>query len=156
MDKDYQNFIERMGSFEDTIDLSDDTIEQSEFNIVTRNRGAALAHFGIKGMKWGHHKSINANVVSKAAKTGQDLTTLGQAVNKGGFNKKTLKEAKNLSDDDLKQLTNRLNLENNYINAKQQQSGRSKVENILSTAGATLAVASSAAMLYDTVRKLKG
>lgn len=154
MDKDYRNFVERMGSFEDTIDLSDDTIKQSDIKIVTRNRGAALAHFGIRGMKWGHHKAINANVVSKAAKTGQDITSLGQTVNKGGFNKKTLREAKNLSDNDLKQLTNRLNLENNYINAKQQQSGRGKVESILSTAGSALGVASSAALLYQTIKKV--
>ena len=88
MDKDYKNFVERMGSFEDTIDLSDDIIKQSGIKIVTRNRGAALAHFGIKGMRWRNHRSINANVVSKAAKTGQDITSLGQTVNKGGFNKK--------------------------------------------------------------------
>ena len=142
-----------MGSFEDEVELTDDNLEHSK-NIVTRNR-SVLAHVGVLGMKWGHHKAVNANVVSKAAKTGQDLASLGQAVNKGGFNKKTLKEAKHLSDDELKQLTNRLNLENNYINAKQQQSGRSKVEGILSTAGATLAVASSAAILYDTIKKLK-
>lgn len=128
--------------------------------IVTRNRSALtndeLYHFGKLGMKWGHHKAINANVIGKAAKTGQDIASLGQTVNRGGFNKKTLKEARKLSDDDLKQLTNRLNLENNYINAKNQQSGRSKVEGILATAGGALAVASSAAALYDTIKKFKG
>lgn len=154
MDKDYQNFVERMGSFEDELELTDDSLEHFE-NIVTRNRGA-LKHYGILGMKWGHHKGINGNVISKAAKTGQDLASLGQTVNKGGFNKKTLKEAKNLSDDDLKQLTNRLNLENNYINAKNQQSGRSKVESILATTGSALAVASSAAILYETIKKARG
>ena len=142
-----------MGSFDDEVNISDDNLEHGR-TIVTRNR-SALAHVGVLGMKWGHHKSVNANVVAKAAKTGQDLASLGQAVNKGGFNKKTLKEAKHLSDDDLKQLTARLNLENNYMNARQQQSGRSKVEGILSIAGSTLAVASSAAVLYDVVKKLK-
>lgn len=156
MEKDYANFVERMGSSEDTIELSDESIKQSDIKIVTRNRGAALAHFGVLGMHWGHHKAINANVVSKAAKTGQDITSLGQAVNKGGFNKSAVKEAKGMSDDDLKKLTNRLNLENNYINAKQQQSGRSTIESILSIAGSTLAVASSAAILYETVNKIKG
>lgn len=153
MDKDYQNFVDRMGSFEDNIDITDDDLEHGK-NIVTRNRGS-LTHVGIKGMRWGHHNSINANVIGKAAKTGQDLAALGQTVNKTGFNKKSLKEAKQLSDDDLKQLTSRLNLENNYINAKTQQSGRSKVEGILSTAGGALALASSAAILYETVKKLK-
>lgn len=153
MDRDYQNFVDRMGSFEDSIDIPDDNLQHR--NIVTRNR-AALAHVGVLGMKWGHRKGVNANVIGKAAKTGQDLASLGQTVNRSGFNKKTLNEAKGLSDDDLKQLTNRLNLENNYINAKNQQSGRSKVENILSTAGSALAVASSAAVLYETIRKAKG
>lgn len=145
MEKDYQNFVDRMGSFEDTLELSNDS--------VTRNRSAALTHHGIHGMKWGH-KKINANVVGKAAKTGQDLASLGQTINKGGFNKKTLNEAKHLSDDDLKKLTTRLNLENNYMNARQQQSGRSKVEGILSTAGSALGVAASAAALYTAMKKV--
>lgn len=142
-----------MGSFEDNVDMNDFDLEHSN-KIVTRNR-SALTHYGIPGMKWGRHKAINSNVIGKAAKTGQDLASLGQAVTKSGFNKKTLSEVKRLSDDDLKQLTNRLNLENNYMNAKQQQSGRSKVEGILSTAGTALAVASSAAVLYDAIKKMK-
>lgn len=150
MNNDYENFVQRMGSFEDTLDLSDDNLDEQP-TVVTRNRGA-LKHHGILGMKWGHH--VNANVIGKAAKTGQDLTSLGQSVNKGGFNKKALKEAKSLSDEDLKSLTNRLNLENNYMNAKQQQSGREKVDRILTTAGSALAVASSAAVLYEAIKKV--
>lgn len=148
MYNDYKNFVDRMGSFEDTLVL-DEKLKNKK--IVIKNIDS-LSHHGIMGMKWHHH--VNANVVGRAAKTGQDLATLGQTVNKGGFNKKTLKEAKNLSDEDLKNLTNRLNLENNYINAKQQQSGRGKVDRILSTAGSTLAVASSAAVLYQTIKKV--
>lgn len=181
MDKDYKNFVERMGSFEDTLDLTDNKeIFQSDKpkNIVTRNYSALvnsnteLKHFGTLGMHWGHHRpntvnakwtsndgsshtpfKMNADTVGKAAKTGQDLASLGRTVNKNGFNKKTVDESKHLSDDDLKKLTNRLNLENNYINAKYQQSGRSKVETILATTGSVLAVASSAAMLYGSVKK---
>lgn len=165
MDKDYQNFVDRMGSFEDDLDITEDHLgiyHSNNKKIVTRNRSALtntndeVKHFGIKGMKWGRHKAVNANTIGKSAKLGQDIASLGQTVNRTGFNKKTLKEAKRLSDDDLKQLTNRLNLENNYINAKNQQSGRSKVEGILSTAGSALAVASSAAILYETVKKFKG
>lgn len=125
--------------------------------IVTRNRSALvdndeLQHFGKLGMKWGHHK-ISANVVGAAAKTGQNTATLGQAIHKSRFNKKATKEAKDMSDDELKRLTTRLNLENNYINARQQQAGRSKVESVLSVAGSTLAVASSAAALYTAIKK---
>lgn len=165
MDKSYTDFVERMGSFEDVLDISGENLKHSD-----------LTHFGIMGMKWGHRNDntirnvkwassdgkhntpfkMNANVAGKAAKTGQDITSLGQTINKGGFNKKAVKEAKGLSDEDLKRLTTRLNLENNYINAQQQQSGRSKVESILSTTGSALAVASSAAILYETIKKLQG
>lgn len=143
MEKDYENFGERMGSFEDDLDISGANLMHSD----------ALSHVGVLGMKWGHHKAVNATTIGAAARTGQSITTLGQAVNKTGFSKKHLNEAKRLSDDDLKKLTNRLNLENNYMNAQNQQSGRGKVENILSVAGGTLAVASSAAILYDTIKK---
>lgn len=168
-----------MGSFDDVIDLSDNSeLLQSDRRIVTRNRSALieqneLIHYGKLGMHWGHRNpnyvnakwtssdgntnrlKINSKIVGKAAKTGQDLTNLGQTINKGGYSKKSLNEAKNLSDDDLKRLTTRLNLENNYMNAKMQQSGKGKVESILSTAGSALAVASSAAVLYEAVKKFK-
>ena len=140
MDRSYEDFVKRMGSFDDTIELS---------------ANQELKHFGIRGMKWGHHKTVNAGTIGAAAKTGQNAAKLGQDINKMGFNKKSLKEAKSLSDDDLKRLTTRLNLENNYINAKQQQTGRSKVEGILSTTGSALAVATSAAVLYDVIKKAR-
>ena len=114
-----------------------------------------LYHFGVKGMKWGRHKAVNATTLGAAARTGLSATQLGQTVNKNRYSKKTLHEAKSMSDDDLKKLANRLNLENNYMNAKNIQSGKGKVENILSIAGGALAAASSAAILYDTVKKFK-
>ena len=143
MDKDYQNFGERMGSFEDDLDISGENLMHSN----------DLTHVGVLGMKWGHHKAINATTLGAAARTGKELTGLGQTVTKNGYSSNTLKEAKKLSDDDLKALTNRMNLENNYMNAKNIQSGKGKVDNFLAIAGSTLAVASSAAILYDTIKK---
>ena len=143
MDKDYENFGERMGSFEDDLDISGLNLMHSD----------ALAHVGVLGMKWGHHKAVNATTIGAAARTGKELTSLGQTVNKTVYSKKSLHEAKSMSDEDLKKLTNRMNLENNYMNAKNVQSGKGKVDNILATAGGALAVASSAAILYDTIKK---
>lgn len=132
-----------MGSFEDDLDISGEKLTHSD----------TLSHFGVLGMKWGHHKAVNATTIGAAARTGKELTSLGQTVNKTGYSKKSLNEAKSMSDEDLKKLTNRMNLENNYMNAKNVQSGKGKVDNILATAGGALAVASSAAILYDTIKK---
>lgn len=141
MDRDYKNFVDRMGSSEEVIDL---TPIESE-----------LKHYGVLGMKWGHRKGVNASTVGAAARTGQSVAALGQTVNRTGTNTKALKTAKKLSDKELKDLASRLELENRYVNATTQQSGRNKVDAILSTAGSLLAVASSAAVLYDTVKKAK-
>lgn len=165
MDKDYKDFVERMGSFEDTIDLADDEIVNK-----------TLKHFGIPGMHWGHKNGntiknvkwtssdgssnfpfkMNSNVIGAASRTGQSAAQLGQTVNKTGHSGKALKEAKALSDDDLKKLTARLNLENNYMNAKSQQSGKGRVESILSTSAAALGVVSSAAVMVDLIKKARG
>lgn len=145
MEKSYQDFVDRMGSFEDALDISGENLKHSN----------DLTHFGILGMKWGHHKAINATTLGAAARAGKEATNLGQTVNKNRYSTSTLKEAKNMSDEDLKRLTNRLNLENNYMNAKNVQSGKGNVESILSIAGGALAVASSAAILYDTIKKFK-
>ena len=133
-----------MGSFYDTMDVSGENL--------THN---ALAHFGVLGMKWGRRKGVNATTIGAAARTGQTVTSLGQTINTSGSGTKSLKLAKNLSVDDLKKLTTRLNLENNYVSANVKQTGKSKLEGILTVAGGVLATASSAAILYDTVKKFK-
>ena len=138
MDKSYEDFVKRMGSFDDTIEIPSNP---------------ELKHFGILGMKWGHHKVVSAATIGAAAKTGQNAAKLGQDINKARFNGKVLNEAKHMSDEDLKKITARLNLENNYMNAKNQQTGRGKVDSILATTGSALAVATSAAVLYDVIKK---
>ena len=44
MDKDYENFVQRMGSFDDIIEIDSKNI---------------LQHYGKKGMKWGKHRYVN-------------------------------------------------------------------------------------------------
>lgn len=163
MNDDYKNFVERMGSFEDIFDFSDDEEIQHDEKpfrrIVTRNRSALvnsdseLQHYGVLGMKWGRH--INGANVGAVANVGKNSAKLAQEVNKGGVSRKALKSAKGMSDEELKTLTARLNLENNYINATTQQSGKGKVDSILATTGAALAVATSASVLYDVIKKAR-
>ena len=52
MDKDYQNFVDRMGSFEDNINMSDDDSE--------------IEHTGVLGMKWGKRKGRASQKLAKA------------------------------------------------------------------------------------------
>lgn len=139
MNDDYKNFVERMGSFDEIVDIEADEDDE-------------ITHFGIKGMKWGHRK-ININAVRAGIRTGQDATNLGQTVSKTRGNKKATRSVKDISDDDLKRITARLELENRYINASTQQRGRASVESILAIAGGTLAVASSALGIYEALKK---
>ena len=139
MDKDYQNFRDRMGSFENILETP---VEE-------------LKHTGKLGMKWGHRKSITPATVGAAARTGTTITGLGSTVNKSRYSRKALQTAKHMSDEDLKRITTRMNLENNYANAKNTQTGRGKVETFLSISGGALMVASSAAVLYDVIKKAR-
>lgn len=196
MNQDYKNFGERMGSFEDTMDVSGEELVHD-----------ALSHFGILGMRWGRRKSRGNNngliiknvkfkvdeeannskhkdknakskpnnentkkdkntedgpstdkgkVVSTSAKTGITTVALGRSIVKSRLNSKHLKKASQMSDDELKSITNRLELENRYMNATTQKASRSRVEGILSTTGAAFGVAASAAMMYEAIKKAKG
>lgn len=98
------------------------------------NKTDELQHHGTKGMRWGIRRyqnkdgSLTPAGRKRAAKlenqykslTGKKLA--GQSATKGKTtqNKEDLHKKKNvneMSDTELKEKTNRLNLENNYINA---------------------------------------
>lgn len=142
MNDDYKFFVERMGSFEEVVDLDDDN----------------LKHYGILGMRWGHHtgRMVNTKTINATAKAGKAAADMGKAYTKSSSNKKTMKYAKDMTDDELKERTNRLELENRFINAQSNQNGKSRVENILGTVGATMAFVSSAAIMVDTINKARG
>ena len=101
-------------------------------------------------------KAVTPGTISAVAKTGQSAANFGQTINKSRFTNKAVKQVKTMSDDDLKQIVGRMELENRYLNAATQQAGRGKVDSILSTAGSALAVASSAAVMFEAIRKARG
>ena len=137
-----------------------------------------LMHHGTKAMKWGIRKDKqnsrgnrqnNKNHSRNNKKNNQsndepnilnDSTGVIRAFNKYKQNKQAyeehqslLKETKQYSDKELKQMTNRLILENNYMNAKNNQNrvSNTKVNDILDVVGSTVKLAGSAAITAATI-----
>lgn len=80
--------------------------------------------------------------------------TLGQTIVKNKFEAGNKKRSSQMSDEELRNVTNRMELENRYMNAKGIQDGKSKVNSVLSTVGSVVGVATSAAVLYGTIKKM--
>lgn len=137
-----------------------------------------LMHHGTKGMKWGIRKDKqnsrgnrrnNKNHSRNNKKNNQsndepnilnDSTGVIRALDKYKQNKQAyeehqslLKETKQYSDSELRRMTNRLILENNYINAKSNQNrvSNTKVNDILDVVGSTVKLAGSAAITAATI-----
>ena len=65
----------------------------------------------------------------------------------------------NMSDDELRQIVNRLNMEERYtqvMNSRYQQLGKSKTEKILDGIGTALSIGTSAVSLAVAIKKLQG
>lgn len=108
----------------------------------------SLTHYGIKGMKWGVRRYQNKDG-SLTAKGKQRYSSDYESAH----SKKSVKE---MSDKELKERLNRLNMEAQY---KKLQSGKvSKGKKFVSTAlkvGTTVATASSTALtIYNNWEKI--
>ena len=138
-----------------------------------------LMHHGIKGMKWGirndkpnsrenrRNKRNHGGNNNKKNNQGNDESNILndsagviRAFSKYKQNKQAyeehqslLKETKQYTDKELRQLTNRLILENNYMNAKNNQNriSNTKVNDILDVVGSTVKLAGSAAITAATI-----
>lgn len=138
-----------------------------------------LMHHGTKGMKWGIRKDKqnprgnrrnkrnhggNNNKKNNQGNDGpnilNDSAGVIRAFSKYKQNKQDyeehqslLKETKQYTDKELRQLTNRLILENNYMNAKNNQNrvSNTKVNDILDVVGSTVKLAGSAAITAATI-----
>lgn len=91
MEKDYQNFVDRMGSFE--MDLSLEDIGEDE----------DIQHHGVKGMRWGVRRPVGSNgLVIKSAKS------VGREVG----NVRKLSKLEDKSDEQIRSEVNRIRNEN--------------------------------------------
>lgn len=129
----------------------DDTLDLEEF----------IAHFGVKGMKWGVRRFgrdtspgvIRTKVPVSSSEDHQRAALVGAKAKKhGGIH--------SLSNDELKVLTSRLNLENDYArlvgnNQSQIAKGRSIVKETTSYAKTGLDAYNTGKQAYDAVNEVR-
>ena len=108
-----------------------------------------LYHHGVKGMKWG----VRKEVISTIGKASRDTAPKFGSNHKLKYSSKALAKAKTMSDEELKKVASRLELENRYVNARTAQAGKSKIESILSTIGTLSAAAVGVMTVYEKIKK---
>ncbi len=107
-----------------------------------------LYHYGILGMKWGVRRSKSKTSGSKKRSKKRN-PPVDPSYKKAHSNKKV----KYMSDNELREVNKRLNLEKNYSDLTQTKSkGKAAVDAFVSTAGTIAAVAGA----YKTYKKYVG
>lgn len=128
------------------------------------NQNDYIAHYGVKGMKWGIRKTPeelgrNRLVLDKGSKIASDAKNAIQEIDKiRKTAKKNDPQIKKMTDDELRRRINRLNMERQYSQLTQPEisKGASYVSSILSVAGSVLAIGASATTILLGIQKLKG
>ena len=151
-------------------DISKESVEHSDVD-------AYLEHFGILGMKWGVRRARGADgTVSSNKSTPKDMAVrkksfetgataareAGNAINtfskrkENEFSNQKRAEAKKMSEKELKDAINRLNLEQQYRNLSTRdiEIGKTTVQDFLAVSGNVLTVAAAGAGLALTIKQL--
>ena len=106
-----------------------------------------LQHYGVLGMKWGHRKS-RSNVSSNKKPKSTKNTTTSKPKPKP---KPTQRE---LSDEELRAVINRMRLEREYADLKYRSSSRAKVENVVKTVGTAALLTTSVVKIYNNLNTI--
>ncbi|MCC8160264.1 MAG: hypothetical protein LIO53_02935 [Oscillospiraceae bacterium] len=125
-----------------------------------------LYHHGIKGQRWGVQNGppypLNAKTANSLKTTANESLKIAKKVNNI---QKTVHSSQaanvdlsNMSDKELKDIVNRMNLERQYrdLSSKQITQGKDSVTTTLSVAGDVLAITGSALTIALAIKKLKG
>lgn len=150
MNNDYQNFVERMGSFDDDLD------------VITGKKEENLAHHGIVGMRWGVRRTeAQLGTDKKVFDASKNIVGETKNINSSVRNARTTakyKEAESLTDQELNDRIARMNLEQQYskVSAAYTSRGQSYVENTLNVAGSVLVIAGFATEIALAIKQLKG
>lgn len=145
-----------------------------------------IQHHGTKGMKWGVRRNRTQTSgmsggsgsgqhgpkpartaddyknMKKKVDTTNDIVETGKKVKvtatKSHAETKARNDAKNMSDKELQQVVNRLNMEERYtqvMNTRATNSGKDRVGRILDGAGTALAIGSSALSIMIAIKELQ-
>lgn len=138
-----------------------------------------LKHYGVKGMKWGVRRFQNSDgsLTSEGRKryNGNDLKEAQKKVDKGkamvdGVKKTRVKAAEKqhekkikddlskMSDAELRDIVNRLNMEERYtqvMKSRGVEAGKNRVDKILEYAGTALTIGSSALSIMIAIKELQ-
>ena len=138
-----------------------------------------LRHHGIKGQKWGVRRFQNSDgsltpagakrysaddyksaldKVNKADKTLKDVKKMRNEAEAKTYEKKIKYDLSKMSDKDLQQAVNRLNMEERYTQVMTQrhrlEQGEDKVNKILNAAGSVLTGAATALTIAAVMKEL--
>ena len=102
-----------------------------------------LQHYGVLGMKWGHRKARSKASSNKKPKSTKNTTT-----------SKPKPKQRQLSDEELRAVINRMRLEREYADLKYRSSSRAKVENVVKTVGTAALLTTSVVKIYNNMNTI--
>ena len=102
-----------------------------------------LQHYGVLGMKWGKRKARSTSSSNKKPKSTKNTTT-----------SKPKQTQRELSDEELRAVINRMRLEREYADLQYRSSSRAKVENVVKTVGTAALLTTSVVKIYNNLNTI--
>ena len=104
-----------------------------------------LQHYGVLGMKWGHRKARSNASSNKKPKSTKNTTA---------SKPKPKQTRRELSDEGLRAVINRMRLEREYADLQYRASSRAKVENVVKTVGTAALLTTSVVKIYNNLNTI--
>ena len=104
-----------------------------------------LQHYGVLGMKWGHRKARSTSSSNKKPKSTRNTTT---------SKPKPKPTQRELSDEELRAVINRMRLEREYADLQYRSSSRAKVENVVKVVGTAALLTTSVVKIYNNMNTI--